>query len=127
MIDWIERRQANPSQGSGALLLDAYGGAINRVPEDATAFVHRDQLFSIQYLAYFGSAGAEGPSRAWVGGVHRAMRPFVSGQAYQNYIDADLLRWPRAYYGPNHRRLREVKARYDASFFFRFPQAIPPA
>ena len=30
MIDWIERRQRTPSLGSGALLLDAYGGALNR-------------------------------------------------------------------------------------------------
>ena len=127
MIRWIERRQRNPSQGSGALLLDAYGGAINRVREDATAFVHRDQLFSIQYLAYFGSADAGRASRAWIAGVHRAMRPFVSGEAYQNYIDADLRSWQRAYYGANLERLREVKARYDPDFRFRFPQAIPPA
>jgi hypothetical protein len=127
MIRWIERRQRNPSQGSGALLLDAYGGAINRVAEDATAFVHRDQLFSIQYLAYFGGAAAGRPSRAWVAGVHRAMRPFVSGQAYQNYIDADLRSWQRAYYGRNLERLRSVKAAYDPDNSFRFRQSIPPA
>jgi hypothetical protein len=97
------------------------------VPADATAFVHRDQLFSIQYLAYFGGGPAGRASRAWINGVHRAMRPFVSGQAYQNYIDADLRRWQRAYYGSNLERLREVKARYDPDFHFRFPQAIPPA
>lgn len=127
MIRWIERRNSNPSQGSGALLLDAYGGAINRVRDDATAFVHRDQLFSIQYLAYFGGAAAGRASRAWIAAVHRAMRPFVSGQAYQNYIDADLRSWRRAYYGANLERLREVKAAYDPDFRFRFPQAIPPA
>ena len=61
MIDWIERRQRNPSLGSGALLLDAYGGALNRPAADATAFVHRDMLFSLQYLAYFnGRRGGPG-------------------------------------------------------------------
>ena len=113
MIDWIER------PGSGALLLDAYGGAINRVRPGATAFVHRDQLFSIQYLSYSGGS--------WVAGVHGAMRPYASGQAYQNYIDADLDRWQRAYYGRNLARLREVKKAYDPDFRFRFRQAIPPA
>jgi FAD/FMN-containing dehydrogenase len=127
MVRWIERRNRNPSLGSGALLLDSYGGAINRMPKDATAFVHRDQLFSIQYLAYFGSVAAGRASRAWIAGVHRAMQPYVSGQAYQNYIDADLRSWQRAYYGRNLARLRAVKATYDPEFRFRFPQAIPPA
>ena len=38
MIDWIERRRQRGS-GSGALLLDAYGGAYNRPAAEATAFV----------------------------------------------------------------------------------------
>jgi len=105
--------------GSGAMLLDSYGGAINRVAEDDTAFVHRDQLFSIQYLSYAGPG--------WVAGARRALRPYVSGQAYQNYIDSELGSWQRAYYGSNLPRLREVKKRYDPDFRFRFPQAIPPA
>jgi FAD/FMN-containing dehydrogenase len=127
MIDWIERRQRTPRLGSGALLLDAYGGAINRLRPEATAFVHRDQLFSIQFLAYFNGATAGRASRRWVAGVHGALRPFTSGQAYQNYIDADLGGWQRAYYGSNLARLREVKKAYDPDFRFRFRQAIPPA
>lgn len=127
MIDWVERRSRTPSLGSGALLLDAYGGAVNRVKPDATAFVHRDQLFSIQYLAYYGGAAAGRASKAWVRGVHGALRPYVSGSAYQNYIDPDLGSWQRAYYGSNLARLREVKRRYDPDFRFRFRQGIPPA
>jgi FAD/FMN-containing dehydrogenase len=127
MIDWVERRQRTPSFGSGALLLDAYGGALNRPAADATAFVHRDMLFSLQYLAYFRGATAGRASRRWVGGVWQALRPHVSGEAYQNYIDPDLDRWQRAYYGSNLDRLRDIKKQVDPDFVFRFPQAIPPA
>jgi FAD/FMN-containing dehydrogenase len=124
MIDWIERRQRTPSLGSGALLFDAYGGAYNRPAADATAFVHRDMLFSLQYFAAGGPAPA---TRAWINGVWRAVRPFASGQAYQNYIDPQLTSWQRAYYASNLARLRQVKQTYDPDFKFRFKQAIPPA
>jgi FAD/FMN-containing dehydrogenase len=127
MIDWIERRNANPQQGSGALLLDSYGGALNRPKPGATAFVHRDELFCIQYGAYYEGGAAQRASRNWISGAHRALRPYVSGQAYQNYIDASLPNWARAYYSTNLPRLRQIKQTYDPDFFFRFPQAIPPA
>jgi FAD binding domain/Berberine and berberine like len=125
MIEWIERRQRTPGAGSGSLLLDAYGGAYNRPAADATAFVHRNMLFSLQYGAYF--TGNPGPSKRWINGVWRALRPFVSGQAYQNYIDPQLATWPRAYYAGNLPRLREIKKQVDPDFKFRFRQAIPPA
>jgi FAD/FMN-containing dehydrogenase len=125
MIDWIERRQRAPSQGSGALLLDAYGGALNRPRPGATAFVHRDMLFSLQYLTYFGGSG--GAANRWINGVWRALRPYASGQAYQNYIDPQLDGWQRAYYGSNLARLRDVKGQVDPAFRFRFRQAIPPS
>jgi hypothetical protein len=112
----IERRGG----GSGALLFDAYGGAINRVPADATAFVHRDALCSIQYLAY----GPTPAGAAWVRAARAAMAPHVTGEAYQNYIDPDLDRWPRAYYGANLDRLRTIKSTVDPGRLFDFPQAI---
>jgi FAD/FMN-containing dehydrogenase len=127
MIDWIERRQRTPELGSGSLLLDAYGGAYNRPRPGATAFAHRDMLFSLQYLAYYGVAAARRASNRWIEGVWRALRPHASGQAYQNYIDPRLERWQRAYYAGNLERLREIKRRVDPDFTFRFRQAIPPA
>jgi len=125
MVDWIERRQAAASQGSGALIMDAYGGAYNRPAADATAFAHRDMLFSLQYGAYF--TGAGGASNRWINGVWRALRPFVAGHAYQNYIDPQLTTWQRAYYAGNLGRLRQIKSQVDPDFRFRFKQAIPPA
>jgi FAD/FMN-containing dehydrogenase len=119
---FIEARQALGS-GSGALLLDPYGGALNRVPADATAFVHRDQLFSCQYLAYWPSGGAAAAGR-WLTAFHSGMRPYVSGEAYQNYIDPTLTDWPAAYYAGNLSRLQEIKGRHDPEDVFRFRQSI---
>ena len=103
--------------------MDAYGGAINRVPKAATAFVHRDQLFSVQYVAASSSAA----DAAWLRGFRTAMAAFVSGQAYQNYIDPELEHPNVAYYGANLARLRIVKRRYDQKNVFRFPRSVLPA
>ncbi len=103
--------------GSGAILFDCYGGAINRVEPGATAFVHRNVLFCMQYLSYNGGA-------SWLSSTYSKMFPYVTGGAYLNYTDPDLKGWETAYYGSNYRRLLEVKRDVDPHRFFNFPQAI---
>jgi FAD/FMN-containing dehydrogenase len=111
---------------SGALLLDGYGGAINEVRSRATAFVHRDQLFCIQYYVEAPSKGALGSGTKWVKSARKRLADHVSGEAYQNYIDPNLKGWKRAYYGKNYQRLASLKTKYDPEGRLRFRQGIPP-
>jgi FAD/FMN-containing dehydrogenase len=113
--------------GSGGIAFDAMGGAVNRVAPGATAYVHRNALFQAQYTTGWTSGAASaGVARqhAWQRSFWRSMRPYASGQAYQNYIDPDLANWRQAYYGANYARLTRVKAAYDPDRVFTFPQAI---
>lgn len=103
--------------GHGAILFDCYGGAINRVKPSATAFVHRNVLFCMQYLSYDGGAG-------WLTSTAAQMRPYVTGGAYFNYTDPGLRGWQTAYYGANYPRLLRVRRDIDPHHYFNFPQAI---
>ncbi len=105
------------ASGHGAILFDCYGGAINRVKPGATAFVHRNVLFCIQYLSYDGDA-------AWLTSTAAQMRPYVTGGAYVNYTDPGLKGWQTAYYGSNYPRLLKVRRDIDPHHYFNFPQAI---
>ncbi len=134
LLAQVERMQqvAGAAGASGSVAFDAFGGAINRVSPGATAFVHRDTLFLAQYSTGWTDdqpgAGLGSPpvqrQLAWLRSLHAAMRPYASGQAYQNYADPDLADWQRAYYGANYPRLQRVKAAVDPGDIFRFPQSI---
>ncbi len=113
--------------GSGGIAFDAMGGAVNRVAPGATAYVHRNALFQAQYTTSWtpgASSAGVANQHAWQRSFWRSMRPYASGQAYQNYIDPDLTNWRQAYYGANYARLAQVKAAYDPDRVFTFPQAI---
>jgi hypothetical protein len=128
MVNAITRSQFSSTLGEGGIGLDAFGGAINRVAANATAFVHRNALFSAQYTANWSGgdpASIVAAKRSWLSETWQTMRPYASGAAYQNYIDPNLSNWQQAYYGANLPRLQQIKAAYDPSDLFHFAQSIP--
>ena len=103
------------------------GGAIGRVPADATAFVHRASLFYISIISVWERDDETDANVAWTDDLAASLQPYLSGEVYQNYADEDLVDWPAAYYGANYPRLQRVKREYDPTDFFRHPQSIRPA
>ncbi|MGW0598280.1 FAD-binding oxidoreductase [Streptomyces sp. NPDC002776] len=110
--------------GSGSVALTALGGAVNRVPPTATAFVHRRSRMLAQYIAAWRAGTSGATARSWLTEAHTAMRPYASGAAYQNYTDPGLKNWREAYYGDAAPRLTRLKRQYDPEGFFSFPQAL---
>ena len=124
LVAGIEDLRARPNAGSGAILIDALGGAVGRIAGDATAFPHRSAFAVVQLIASWAAPGAADQTQGWLRDVYGRVRPLIGSGAYVNYADPELSDWPNAYYGANLARLRRVKAQYDPSRLFAFPQAI---
>ncbi len=120
----IEHFQRSPSGFSMVRLDLLAGGAVARTPADATAFVHRPALHYVSNIAVWQRDEDTAVNAAWADGVAGALRPFLTGEVYQNYADRELADWPAAYYGTNYPRLQQVKLRYDPKDLFRHPQSI---
>ncbi len=76
LLTGVERLRGvrGASGGAGGIAFDAFGGALNRVPAAATAFVHRDTLFLAQYTTEWRDGAAVRAvvgQRAWL----RRLRP----------------------------------------------------
>ena len=130
LLRWIERWPGSSNPEGGGMAMFASGGAINRVPAAATAFVHRDEFALIATETTWSATDSKalvGRGLDWVEGFAEALRPHVSGFAYQNFIDRSQRNWQHAYYGSNLERLMKVKRRYDPDDVFRFEQSIPLA
>ena len=107
--------------------LRVLGGAMARVPADATAFAHRDSRIMVNVASFY--VGPEDRDRrvAWVEAFAAALRQGDAG-AYVNFLaDEGPARVRAAYPGPTWDRLASVKRRYDPTNLFRLNQNIPPA
>jgi FAD/FMN-containing dehydrogenase len=113
--------------GEIAVLCDTYGGAINKIAADATAFVHRaNTKYVMQYYMQWDSPGASDANIAMMRTLYASMRPFVSGGCYVNYCDLDLGDgYAKAYWGDNLPRLMKVKAAVDPKNIFKHAQSVP--
>ena len=117
-----------PGQGR-ELAFTPMGGAYNQMPADATAFVHREDLFLLQWTGT-SDPGEPAATRAaaaqWLTQVRDVLAGHGTGRAYQNFPDPELAYPLTAYYGKNLPRLQQIKARYDPDDFFHHRQSIPP-
>jgi FAD/FMN-containing dehydrogenase len=107
--------------------LQAYGGAIADLPDDAAAFSHRDTAFEYVAATSWTDPAEDQARMAAARRCAAAMTPFAHG-AYVNTLSdegADGVR--RAY--PPHKlaRLTAVKDAYDPDNAFHHNQNIPPS
>jgi hypothetical protein len=106
--------------------LRVLGGAIARVPADATAYAHRDSKIMVNVAAFY-EPDDKARREAWVAEFSAALHQGDSG-AYVNFVgDEGEARVRAAYPGATWDRLATIKAEYDPENVFRLNQNIAPA
>ena len=110
-----------------AAQLRVLGGAMARVPADATAFAHRNSKIMVNVAALYQQPEEKATHEAWVDKFAAALRQGDTG-AYVNFLGnegEDRIR--AAYPNGTWERLAAIKAKYDPTNLFRLNQNIPPA
>jgi FAD/FMN-containing dehydrogenase len=123
MIDCFSRCPT----GMGQLLLEHIHGAATWVGVNDTAFPHRKEGYNFLVLAQWTQPSETSRCIAWARETYERMQPFFAPGRYVNYLDDDeggdsVI----GAYGPNYRRLQQIKAKYDPKNFFRMNQNILP-
>jgi len=126
----------------GMLGMASYGGAINRVPSDATASAQRDAILDLACTTGWLDPRDEAKNLAWVRAFYRDLFADsggvpVPGPAYAgafiNHPDADLadptlntsgVPWHTLYFPDGYPRLQRIKARWDPRDVFRHALSI---
>ena len=122
----VDHLEASTSAMS-VVQLRALGGAMARVPVDATAFSHRTKPIMATVASMYGQPDDQAASQGWVDDVSQVV--FRADPAtYVNFLgDEGEERIHEAYTGQTWKRLSDIKRRYDPSNLFRLNQNIPPA
>jgi FAD/FMN-containing dehydrogenase len=104
------------------------GGAMARVPADATAFAHRGAPYVLNIIARSPDRAGFEQHADWARATHQAMAPWSDGGAYVNFTSDQAEDRVRASYPPDtYARLVAAKDRYDPTNLFRLNQNIRPS
>ncbi len=134
-LDTVDRSVAETIldhiQASTAMMavtqLRVLGGAMARVPVDATAFAHRHSRIMANLAALYAQPEEKDVHEAWMSRFAAAIQQSDTG-AYANFLgDEGEARVRVAYPGATWDRLAAIKAQYDPTNLFRLNQNIPPA
>jgi FAD/FMN-containing dehydrogenase len=124
-IDTFIEHAREPISPLSQMIIFRIGQGVTAVPDDATAFSHRDAGYLFHPISVWGDASDDERQISFARGFAEAMRPFTTGGAYLNFTPEDRV---RDAYGPEkYERLVELKDKYDPENLFRRNQNIKPS
>ena len=104
-----------------------HGGAVARVPEDATAAGNRDAAYMAHPIACWATPEETEGEMAWVRQFSNAVAPASTGATYLNFEPGTTVADVKSGFGEEkYRRLTELKDTWDPGNVFRSNHNIPP-
>jgi FAD/FMN-containing dehydrogenase len=124
IVDYFSRV---PSPRTVVVLEHNGDGAIERVPESATAFGHRAWPYNFLVTSAWSDPTVTERNIAWTREFFDEMKPFLANASYINYIGDEGIEGLKGSYGDvKYTRLSAIKSKYDPTNLFRMNQNIPP-
>ncbi|KAG0291488.1 hypothetical protein BGZ96_005126 [Linnemannia gamsii] len=137
-IDLLKKWGGMTPKGATAsyIIVDLWGGAVQDIPENSTAFIHRNAHTVFEFISEWDENPDAKPGKPdcvdclkWMDDMYAAFladfKSYGPVRGYQNYIDKEIPNWQDAYYGSAITRLKKIKGTVDPGNLFRFPQSIP--
>lgn len=122
----IESVDPLPTEES-LVFFELAGGAIGRVDPEATAFPHRDAMYSITVAPIWSDPQDDEEHISWAREVFQSLALYSSDDVFMNFLSRESQERVRAAYGENYDRLVEVKNEWDPGNFFAINQNIEPS
>lgn len=127
LVAGLVEQVAESTAPLAAAQLRVLGGAMARVPNDATAFAHRDRMYMATAVAAYEDSSEDDAHQGWIRRVASTVTTDRPG-AYSGFLGTDGAdRIREAYPGRTWDRLVEIKRRYDPENLFRHNHNIAPS
>jgi FAD/FMN-containing dehydrogenase len=126
-IDELVAGYATAPSPLTSVVVEHLGGAVSRIDEGDTAFIHRSARYNVTAASLWRDPGESEQNISWTRRVWDAIRPPAGDAVYANYMSEDEGdQRVRAAYGANYERLVAAKNRYDPTNLLRVNQNIKP-
>ena len=127
-IDVLVDRYAIVPSPNSVILLFQLGGATSRLPQNHTAYFHRDAVYHWEVIPIWQDAADDEKNIGWARELWDAFAPFTSKGVYVNtMVDEGQERVVAAYGEETYKKLTALKKKYDPTNLFRLNQNIKPA
>jgi len=125
-IDGLVSSAAQPPSPFTTIIIQPLGGAVHRVPDDASAMGWRGAKWALHILGMWESPAENDGQIAWVRNVADTLKPYAQKGTYLNYLMDEGAQRVEESFGAQYERMVALKNKYDPTNFFRMNQNIKP-